>query len=157
MAQTNSSYRSMHPIKLHRIERSAHGLSALADLGAIGGCKDARRRAGALDTPLVPVSFALVRQSDRLKAAAERRQRILGLLAAGASRPEIAAQLGISSQRLWVILHDLPPADLEAAEGQGNNVACPHCGRTFRRVPQARAGAGLDPMERPARDRRIAG
>jgi hypothetical protein len=70
-----------------------------------------------------------VRHADRVRAAANRRRLILKLLASGLSRPKVAGNLGISKQRLAVILRQLPAADLEAALATGaGKVRCPHCG-----------------------------
>jgi hypothetical protein len=75
------------------------------------------------------VRIRAVRHAERIQAAAKRRTQILEMLAAGHSRREIAEGFGISQQRLWVILHQLPPAELEAAEATGAGlVRCPHCG-----------------------------
>ena len=78
--------------------------------------------------PVMPAAV-LTRQADRVRAAAERRQRILYLLAAGMTRHRIAKELKISTQRLWVIIRQLPPSEREAAEAAGAGlVRCPHCG-----------------------------
>jgi hypothetical protein len=61
-----------------------------------------------------------------MRVAAERRRRILERLRSGLSRPEVAAELGISTQRLSAILRDVPPQELEAAVA--GKVRCPHCG-----------------------------
>jgi hypothetical protein len=70
-----------------------------------------------------------VRHADRLKTAEERRRVILALLASGLSRPDVARRLGISKQRLSVILRQVSAADLEVALATGaGKVRCPHCG-----------------------------
>ena len=66
-----------------------------------------------------------MKREESIRVAAERRRRILERLRSGLSRPEVAAELGISRQRLSTILKDVPRDELEAAAGK---VRCPHCG-----------------------------
>lgn len=61
-----------------------------------------------------------------MRAAAQRRRQILERLRSGLSRPEVAAELGISKQRLSAILKDVSSQELEAAVA--GKVCCPHCG-----------------------------
>jgi FixJ family two-component response regulator len=61
-----------------------------------------------------------------MQAAAARRRQILEQLRRGLSRLEVAAELGISKQRLSAILKDVPRKDLEAAVA--GKVCCPHRG-----------------------------
>ncbi len=78
--------------------------------------------------PLMPAAV-LTRQADRAQAEAERRERLLYLLAAGMTRHRIAKELKISPQRLWAIIRQLPASEREAAEAAGAGlVRCPHCG-----------------------------
>jgi DNA-binding NarL/FixJ family response regulator len=66
-----------------------------------------------------------VRREESMRAAATRRRQILERLRSGMSRPEVAAELGISKQRLSAILQDVPREEVEAA--MAGKVRCPHC------------------------------
>ncbi len=71
-------------------------------------------------------NIGVVKREDSKAVAAQRRRRILERLRSGLSRPEVARELGISKQRLSVILSEVPQDELAAAlEGK---VRCPHCG-----------------------------
>lgn len=79
-----------------------------------------------------------MKQTDRVREAEDRRRAILALLASGLGRPEVARHLGISKQRLSVILQNVSAAELEAAlAASAGKVQCPHCGLWVARTRRA--------------------
>jgi transposase-like protein len=68
-------------------------------------------------------------QKRAAAVAAERRRTLLQLVREGMSLAQIGRRLGISTQRVAVLLRQVPRGDLEAARATGaGKVRCPHCG-----------------------------
>lgn len=72
-----------------------------------------------------------------LRIASERRILVLSLLATGLRPVRVAEHLGISKQRLYVLIRRATPAERDAVRVR-RRVRCSHCGRMVGLTPTGR-------------------